>query len=138
MRGTTFYRPARVYPPVLPTDEIIVSAPPVVQPIQSGPMAWLQYALPSVGMLGSAVFIFAFRTNLLMIIAGGAMAVAAVSSGILMGFMQQRSAKKQRRRQRSSYLEYLTHLRKRLLFLAREQRQVDARLYPRARNWLSA
>lgn len=130
MRGTTFYRPARVYPPILPADEIVVSAPPVVQPLQSGPMAWLQYVLPSVGMLGSAVFIFAFHTSLLMIIAGSSIAVCSVASGVLMGVMQQRSTKKQRRQQRASYLEYLAQLRKRLLFLAKEQRLVDARLYP--------
>ncbi len=130
MRGTTFYRPARVYPPVLPVDDIVVSAPPVVQPLQSGPMAWLQYVLPSVGMLGSGVFLFAFHSSLLMIIAGCSIAVCSVASGILMGAMQQRSMKKQRRQQRASYLEYLTQLRKRLFFLAKEQRLIDARLYP--------
>lgn len=130
MRGTSFYRPARVYPPILPADDIVVGAPPVVQPIQSGPMAWLQYVLPSVGMLGSAVFLFAFHSSPLMIIAGGGIAVCAIASGVLMGAMQQRSAKKQRKQQRASYLEYLSQLRKRLFFLAKEQRLVDARLYP--------
>lgn len=130
MRGTTFYRPARVYPAVLPSDSIVVSAPPILQAAQSGALGWLQYLLPSVGMLGSCVFIFAFRSSPLMIIAGGAMAVCSIASGILMGFVQRHSTKKQRKQQRASYLEYLSHLRRRLTFLAKEQRLVDSRLYP--------
>ncbi|HLI72081.1 MAG TPA: type VII secretion protein EccCb [Ktedonobacteraceae bacterium] len=130
MRGTTFYRPARVYPPVLPSDDIIVSAPPILQPAQSGAMGWLQYVLPSVGMLGSAVFIFAFGFNPIMIILGIVMAVSFVGSGIIMGVIQRHTVKKQRQQLRTSYLEYLTHLRKRLFFLAKEQRLIDSRLYP--------
>lgn len=130
MRGTRFYRPARAYPPVLPGDEIVVSAPPVLQPAQTGILGWLQYLLPSVGMLGSMIFIFAFRTSPLLIIAGAAMGICMVGSGILMGFIQRRTLKKQRTFQRTSYLDYLSQLRKRLLFLAKEQRLVSARLYP--------
>jgi DNA segregation ATPase FtsK/SpoIIIE, S-DNA-T family len=130
MRGRTFYRPARVYPPVLPSDDIVVSAPPVLQTAQAGALSWLQYVLPSVGMLGSLIFIFAFGLSPLMIVAGGAIAVCAISSGVIMGGIQRRTVKKQRRRLRASYLEYLLQLRKRLTFLAKEQRLVDSRLYP--------
>lgn len=130
MRGTRFYRPARAYPPVLPGDEIVVSAPPVLQQAQTGALGWLQYLLPSVGMLGSMIFIFAFRTSPLLIVAGVVMGVGMIGSGILMGFIQRRVLKKQRRFQRTSYLDYLAQLRKRLFFLAKEQRLVGARLYP--------
>lgn len=130
MRGTTFYRPARAYPSALPSDTITISAPPVVQNIQTGPLAWLQYVLPSVGMLGSLVFIFAFHTSLLLILAGASFAVFAIAAGVLMGVIQRRIANKQRKQQRASYLDYLANLRKRLLVLAKEQRLVESRLYP--------
>lgn len=130
MRTTTFYRPARVYPPVVPTHDIVVSAPPVVQNAQGGVLSWLQYVLPSVGMLGSLVFIFAFHTSILMILAGGAFAICAIGSGVLMAFVQRRMAKNQRKRQRTGYLEYLALQRKRLLQLAKEQRLMVSRLYP--------
>lgn len=130
MYGTKFYRPARAYPPMLPTDDIVIAAPPVVQNAQTGALAWLQYLLPVVGSLGSLIFIFAFRTNPLMIVAGGAMAVCAIGSGFLMGFVQRRMLKKQLKQQRTMYLEYLAHYRKHLLVLTQEQRRVNARLYP--------
>ncbi len=130
MRGTTFYRPARAYPPVLPTSEIVISAPPILQPTQSGPMAWLQYVLPSVGMLGSFVFVLAYRTNLLLIIAGAGIGVCSIVSGVVMGVIQRTTVKRQRKLQRTGYLGYLAQMRKRLLFLTKEQRLISARLYP--------
>src|SRR5258708_40229618 len=130
MRGTTFYRQARAYPPVLPADEIVISAPPTIQATASGPLSWLQYLLPSVGMLGSLIFIFAYRTSLLFIIGGIAFAVCAIGSGILMGVIQRRTTKQQRKLQRNGYLDYLSRLRKRLFVLAKEQRLVSERLYP--------
>ena len=130
MRGTTFYRQARVYPSVLPTHDLVISAPPALQAGQSGPLSWLQYVLPSVGMLGSVVFIFAFHASLLLIIAGCAIGVLSVASGIIMGVVQRQNVKRQRKLQRKLYLEYLARLRKSLLVLTNEQRQVDARLYP--------
>lgn len=130
MRGTRFYRPARAYPAVLPDEEIVVSAPPVLQAAQTGVLGWLQYLLPSVGMLGSMIFLFAFRTSPLLMIAGASMGVCMIGSGFVMGFVQRRTLKKQRLFQRTSYLDYLLQLRRRLRVLAQEQRRVGARLYP--------
>ncbi|HVU65820.1 MAG TPA: type VII secretion protein EccCa [Ktedonobacteraceae bacterium] len=130
MQKTTFYRPAREYPPILPTEEIVINAPPLLQPAQSGAMGWLQYALPAVGGLGSLVFVFAYHSNPLLIVAAGAMALCSLGSGLLMGIFQRRSNRRQLQQQRSSYLDYLTHLRKYLLLIAQKQRQVDERLFP--------
>jgi S-DNA-T family DNA segregation ATPase FtsK/SpoIIIE len=130
MRGTTFYRQARAYPPVLPAEEIVVSAPPTMMATTSGPLNWLQYLLPAVGTLGSMIFIFAFRTSPLLVIGGAAFAVCSIASGILMGIIQRRMTRQQRRIQRSGYLDYLGRVRKHLMMLAREQQQVSARLYP--------
>src|SRR5437879_3628213 len=113
VQGKTFYRPARAYPPVLPKDDIVISAPPVIQPAQAGALTWLQYALPALGGLGSLVFIFAYHSSPLMIIAGVLMAFCSLGSGVIMGIIHLVLIKKQRRQQRTSYLERLSHLRKR-------------------------
>ena len=130
MRGTTFYRQARAYPPVLPADEIAVNAPPTMAAAANGALSWLQYLLPAVGTLGSMVFIFAYRTSPLFIIGGAAFAVCAIGSGILMGIIQRRTTRQQREIQRNGYLTYLERVRKHLTVLASEQRQVGERLYP--------
>ncbi|HEX7736279.1 MAG TPA: type VII secretion protein EccCa [Ktedonobacteraceae bacterium] len=130
MRGTTFYRQARAYPPVLPADEIVINSPPTIMAASNGPLNWLQYLLPAVGTMGSMIFIFAYRTSPLLIIGGAAFAVCSIGSGILMGFIQRRMTKQQRKVQRSGYLDYLGRVRKHLMVLAREQHQVGERLYP--------
>jgi S-DNA-T family DNA segregation ATPase FtsK/SpoIIIE len=130
MRITTFYRPARAYPPRLPDSEIVVSAPPTVQAVQMGALGWLQYLLPVIGSLGSVFFVIAFRTSLLLMILSVVMGLSMVCSGVVMGFVQRRMFKKQQRQQRSLYLDYLDRLRRHLLGLAKEQRLVERRLYP--------
>ncbi|WP_376794310.1 type VII secretion protein EccCa [Thermogemmatispora sp.] len=127
---TTFYRPARAYPPRLPSDEIVISAPPTLQPAQSGPMSWLQYLLPLIGSLGSVFFMLTFHTNPLMMLVSGGLGGFMILSGLLMSFMQRRALKKQQRQLRSLYLDYLERVRKHLLWLTKEQRLVEQRLYP--------
>jgi S-DNA-T family DNA segregation ATPase FtsK/SpoIIIE len=113
---------------------MVVNAPPVVQNAKGGVLTWLQYILPSLGMLGSLVFIFTFRTNPLMILAGGSFVICSVGSGVLMAVIQRRMARRQRKQQRAGYLEYLALLRKRLVLLAKEQRVTASRIYPAAED----
>ncbi|MBX5450536.1 type VII secretion protein EccCb [Thermogemmatispora sp.] len=129
-QATTFYRPARAYPPRLPSDEIVISAPPTQQPAQSGPLSWLQYLLPVLGSLGSVFFMFTFHTNPLMVVASCGIGGMMIMSGLIMGVIQRRALKKQQQQQRSLYLDYLERVRKHLLWLAKEQRLVEQRLYP--------
>lgn len=130
MHRHTFYRPARTYPPLLPADDIVISAPPVVPQAPGGILTWLQYLLPSLGGVGALVFIFAFPANPLMIIAGATIGVSMITTGFVMGIVQRRTAKKQLQQQMSSYMEYLAHLRKRLAVIKHEQLQFNDRLYP--------
>ncbi len=125
-----FYRSARAYPPRLPGDEMVIVAPPVIQPMQGGAMSWLQYLFPAVGGLGSLVFVLAFHSNILFIFAGAAMAFCSVGMGVTMGVMQRRMYKKQRKVERATYLDYLTDCRARLRAVTQLQRMVRARLYP--------
>jgi S-DNA-T family DNA segregation ATPase FtsK/SpoIIIE len=128
--GTKFYRPARSYPSVLPINDVIISAPPVVQPTQTGVTSWLQYLLPAVGGFGSLIFVFAYRQNLLVMIAGVTIAFGSVGGGLAMGIVQRFSQKKQRTQQRKRYLDYLKQYQTHLEVLAERQHEVNKRLYP--------
>src|SRR5215467_12612089 len=105
MPGTMFYRPARAYPPDLPEGEMVITTPPVVQPAASGIASLFQYLFPAVGFLGSFVFVFAFHSSPLFILAAVALAVCSVGIGIIFGFQQRRGQKKQTRAERATYTE---------------------------------
>src|SRR5271166_2678449 len=95
--SSKFYRPARTYPPRLPSDAMLINAPPTFQPMQGGAISWLQYLLPLVGGLGSMVFIFAFPgASLLIIAAFAAMGLSSAGVGIFMGLQQRSTYKRQR------------------------------------------
>src|SRR5579864_5841574 len=131
MHATKFYRPARSYPPVLPVDDVVIKAPPVLQQNRTtGVSGLLQYALPAFGGLGSLLFVFVYRDNILFMIAGIVMAVGFIGSGIGMYFLQQYWFNKQRKNQRKLYLEYLDKHRTHLQALADTEDQVNRRLYP--------
>ena len=131
MHGTKFYRPARSYPPVLPVDEVVIKAPPTVQQNRwTGAAGLLQYALPALGGLGSLVFVFVYRDNILFMVAGIIMAVGFIGSGFGMYFLQRYWFNKQRKQQRKLYLAYLEKMSTHLQALADKQDQVDRRLYP--------
>jgi DNA segregation ATPase FtsK/SpoIIIE, S-DNA-T family len=131
MHATKFYRPARSYPPVLPIDDVVIKAPPVVQQNRTtGVSGLLQYALPALGGLGSLLFVFVYRDNILFVIAGIMMAVGFVGSGFGMYFLQRYWFNKQRKNQRKLYLEYLDKHRTHLQALADKEDQVNRRLYP--------
>jgi S-DNA-T family DNA segregation ATPase FtsK/SpoIIIE len=128
--GTKFYRPARSYPLVLPINDVIINAPPMLQPTQTGVVIWLQYLLPMVGGLGSLIFVFAYRENPLMMIAGITIAVGCVGGGLAMGIVQRYSQKQLRKQQQKLYLDYLKQYQTHLEALAEKQREVNKRLYP--------
>ena len=121
MQGNTFYRPARSYPPLLPGNEIVVPAPPVIQASPRGIMAWLQYLLPALGGMGAFIFILAYPTNLFIVFAALLMGAAMIASGLAMGIFQRQQGKKQRKLQRERYLTYLSRLRKLLSMIEQEQ-----------------
>jgi len=130
MHGTKFYRPARAYPPGLPEGKMVITTPPIFQPAASGIASWLQYLFPAVGFLGSFVFVLAFHSSPLFILAAVAMALCSVGIGITVGFQQRRAQKKQARAERATYTEYLTQWHTQLQTLAQQQQQTSARLHP--------
>jgi S-DNA-T family DNA segregation ATPase FtsK/SpoIIIE len=131
MHGSKFYRPARSYPPVLPVNDVVIKAPPTVQQDRwTGVSGLLIYAFPALGGLGSLVFAFVYRSNILFVIAGIVMAVGFIGSGFGMYFVQRYWYKKQLKQRRKLYLAYLEKVRTHLQGLADKQDMVNRRLYP--------
>ncbi|GCE06557.1 type VII secretion protein EccCb [Dictyobacter aurantiacus] len=130
MHGIKFYRPARAYPAVLPSEEIVIQTPPTLPPDPSGVMVWMQYLLPIVGSLGSMIFMLAYRTNPLMVGACILMIVCSIGGGVGMGVAQRHTKKKMLKHDGELYRAYLAQHRTRLRSIAQQQRQVADRLYP--------
>src|SRR5690348_1491915 len=108
MHGVTFDRPARSYPEPLPTEEIVLIAPPNVPQQQSGGGAAVaQMLFPMIGMLGSVVVGILFYKNPVMLVASGAMILSSVGGGIFMRRTQRRSMEKQKRVTRERYVRYV-------------------------------
>ncbi|GCE10536.1 type VII secretion protein EccCb [Tengunoibacter tsumagoiensis] len=130
MHGTKFYRPARAYTEVLPSEQIVILAPPMLVPAQSGFANWMQFLMPVVGSMGSMVFMFAYRSNPLMIVAGVTMMICSIGGGIGMGIVRRSTQKRQTKQNSELYCSYLAQSRTRLRTIETRQRQVSTRLYP--------
>src|SRR5579884_3894477 len=86
----TFHRPARAYPEVLPTDEIVIEGPPPLQ-IQAQAGGFLQYLVPVVGRMGSLIFVFSNPSalkNPLIFISLGGVVFLSIAVGLLMRVQQ--------------------------------------------------
>jgi S-DNA-T family DNA segregation ATPase FtsK/SpoIIIE len=129
MPGVVFHRPARSYLDPLPTNEIVIAAPPTLPQNQSGGFSWVQVLVPllsSVGFLALAVI----YSNPLFIIIACFMVVSMIGATVLTQLIQRRSARGQIKSNRSKYLQYIQQERIRLHDLARRQQQLMTRLHP--------
>ena len=133
MAGTRFYRPPRNYAysfGALARDEVVIVAPPVVQPKQSGAMVWLQLLVPLVGSFASFTFVLVYHTNPLIIVAAVGAALASVLIGIVMRVQQTHSTKKRQQTDGKAYGDYLGKIRAEMERAAHMQQVVADYLYP--------
>jgi len=133
MAGTRFYRPPRNYAysfGALPRDEVVIVAPPVVQPKQSGAMVWLQLLVPLVGSFASFTFVLVYHTNPLIIVAAVGAALASVLIGVVMRVQQSHSTKKRQQTDGKAYRDYLGKIRTEMEQAAHLQQVVADYLYP--------
>lgn len=134
--ATTFHVPVREYPARLPNDEIVIKAPPQVQPAQGGVTTLLQMLLPIVGAIGGSLFFLMYFVDGIgansqwILILAIAIPVLMITTSIATTFVQRWLTKKQRKYQRETYQEYLVAWRARLRETAEQQQQVGMRLYP--------
>jgi DNA segregation ATPase FtsK/SpoIIIE, S-DNA-T family len=110
---------------------VVIKSPPTVQQNRwTGAAGLLQYALPALGGLGSLVFVFVYRDNILFMVAGIIMAVGFIGSGMGMYFLQRYWYNKDRKQKRKLYLAYLEKVRTHLQGLSDKQDMTNRRLYP--------
>jgi len=110
MTRVAAHRPARTWPPPLPTGELTVAAPPRLPATSSGRLAWLQYLLPVAGSVGSLVFVLA-NPRPLFLIGGALFAATGLASGIGMYLQQRASTRGRLAAERRRYAGYLDELR---------------------------
>jgi S-DNA-T family DNA segregation ATPase FtsK/SpoIIIE len=128
MSRIIFHRPARVVPPQLPTDPVVLSAPP--QQVSSGMGAnWVYLLMPLLSSVGMAAFLISEGKKLLILLG---IAFVVLSVGVTAGIrMQVRgSARKQKLRGRDRYLEHLDEVRDAARQVADDQRVIAAWQYP--------
>ena len=123
-----FHRPARLRPPQLPEEKLILPAPPEVQPGQLG-ATWLNIALPLLSSVGMAAYMITFGRPMLIII-GVLFVLVAIGTTVAMR-MQMRNAHRQgNRRQRLRYRAHLSNARAQAREIAAAQRMRAALVHP--------
>ncbi|MFD6420371.1 type VII secretion protein EccCa [Streptomyces sp. NPDC060198] len=128
MSRIVFHRPARVVPPDLPTDPVVVAAPPQPAGRDSG-ANWLMLLMPLLSSISMAAYMIVAGRRMLVLLG---ISFVLLSIGLTVGVrMQMRSAqRKQRVRARDRYLDHLTEVRKAAWQVASDQRLIAAWRHP--------
>lgn len=128
MYGTSYSRPARAYPDVVPSMDITIAPPPTINGTDSG-MSWLTYMLPVLGSLGSIAFVFIYHNRLMMIMAV-AITLLSFASGFAMWFQQHFMVRRMKKVNREKYQHYLEEQESHLTEIATKQMNAARFLYP--------
>ncbi|WP_329258860.1 type VII secretion protein EccCa [Streptomyces sp. NBC_01478] len=121
-------RPPRSLPKEVPTDEVMLQAPPELpRGQQEGALMQL---LPMLGMGGSVVFFFNSSAGPFMKIMGMVMIASTVAMGVSMLVRYRRGTQGQMADMRRDYLRYLSQTRRTALETARAQRDAQYYLHP--------
>jgi S-DNA-T family DNA segregation ATPase FtsK/SpoIIIE len=127
--ATTLRRGPRLDPPVAPTGELVLEAPPQIEP-HEGSSAVLMTALPMLGSVGSIVFVAASQPGPRGLIAGGMFLLASL------GFVAVSISRQRTQRQgktagrRREYLRYLHQVRTTAREAATAQRATQTWTHP--------
>src|SRR5438105_2927045 len=113
-------RPARLPPPQVPRDELLVATPPRLDSGQAGVVGWLQYLVPAIGSLGAVLFVVV-NPKPIFIISGLLFALAAVAMGAGMALQQRTSWRRRAALERTRYRSYLAELRGTVRGVAEQQ-----------------
>ncbi|GLY86603.1 type VII secretion protein EccCb [Actinoallomurus iriomotensis] len=107
MSRVLLHRPARVLPPAVPTEPIVL-VPPPAEPPAPPPGSWFQLLLPMMSGVSGMMFML-YNPRPLYIVIGSTMAVGSIGMSFAM-FHQQRALV--RRKSRADAAEYRAYLRK--------------------------
>lgn len=128
MSRIIFHRPARVVPPQLPTEPVLLAAPP--QPAgRDGSTNWMMLLMPMLSSISMAAYLMSGGRRLLILLG---IAFVVMSIGVTVGIrMQMRGqVRRDKIRARDRYLDHLVEVRRTARQVADNQRAVAAWLYP--------
>ncbi|MBY8886977.1 type VII secretion protein EccCa [Streptomyces sp. PTM05] len=128
MSRIIFHRPARVVPPQLPTEPVVLAAPP--QPVgKEGNSNWLMLLMPLLSSISMAAYLMSGGKKMLVLLGIG---FVVLSIGVTVGVrMQMRGqVRKQKIRARDRYLDHLVEVRNAARQVAATQRIVAAWQFP--------
>jgi DNA segregation ATPase FtsK/SpoIIIE, S-DNA-T family len=128
MSRTIFHRPARVVPPQLPTEPVVLAAPP--QPAgKDTSSTWMYMMMPLMSSIMMAAYLSASGRASLIILG---IAFVLLSIGVTVGIrMKMRGTQRKAKvRARDRYLEHLVEVRRIARQVAQDQRTIAAWAHP--------
>ena len=123
-----WHRPPRLFPDQVPTDPIVVAAPPPMASGGRGP-GWLIAGAGALGGVGMVVFAITTRDPRF-VVAAVAVTVLTAAASVTVHIGQRRAAARQDRRTVARYRAHLAASSERLQAVAAAQRAQAARLHP--------
>ncbi|WP_031517961.1 type VII secretion protein EccC [Streptomyces sp. NRRL F-5123] len=127
MSRIIFHRPARVLPPQLPTEPVVLAAPP--QPVGRDANNWLMLLMPLMTSFSMAGYLMAGGRKLLILL-GICFVVVSIGTTVAIRLQLRRSARRDKLRARDRYLAHLVEVRRAARQVAESQRVVAAWAYP--------
>src|SRR5882757_7046814 len=128
MSRIMFHRPARVVPPPLPTEPVVLAAPP--QPVGKDTGAnWLILLTPLLSSVTMAAYLMSGGKKMLIVLG---ICFVVLSIGVTFGIRLQvrRSARRAKVQARDRYLAHLVEVRRVARRVAEDQRAVAAWAFP--------
>ncbi|OON71824.1 type VII secretion protein EccCa [Streptomyces tsukubensis] len=128
MSRIIFHRSARIVPPQLPTEPVVLSAPP--QPAGKDQGAnWIYLLMPLLSSISMAAYLMSGGRKLLVLL-GIAFVVLSIGVTVAVRVQMRGQARKKKTRARDLYLEHLVEVREAARQVADNQRLVAAWTFP--------
>lgn len=128
MSRTIFHRSARTVPPQLPTDPVVLSAPPQPAGKDSG-ANWIYLLMPLLSSISMAAYLMSGGRKLLILL-GIAFVVLSIGVTVAVRMQARGQTRKKKTRARDLYLEHLVEVRGIARQVAESQRLVAAWSFP--------
>jgi DNA segregation ATPase FtsK/SpoIIIE, S-DNA-T family len=129
MSRLAFHRPARLVPPQLPREKIVLAAPPEAQGKQGGGAQAMYMLMPLLSSVGMAAYMITFGKPVLIIV-GVLFVMVAIGSTVTMRIQMRSASRQGNRRQRLRYRSHLVSTRGVARQVAAAQREHAALIHP--------
>jgi DNA segregation ATPase FtsK/SpoIIIE, S-DNA-T family len=127
MSRIIFHRPARVMPPQLPTEPVVLAAPP--KPVGQDSTNWLVLLMPLLSSISMAAYLMSGGRKVLILL-GICFVVVSIGTTFGIRLQMRGNARKDKLRTRDRYLAHLVEVGKTARQVNEAQRMVAAWTYP--------